>query len=109
MAIWGFAFAITGVIFFSQDDVDNNHTTLKATFYFPLQRPIWTLFLCWISYACMSGNAGFINSFLSAPVFQVLSKITYSTYLVHVPLLFIEYGATRTLPYFTDYSGVSIK
>lgn len=106
-ALWGVAFAITGVLFFSQEDVDNNHTTLKSTFYFPLQRPVWALFLCWVSYACMSGNAGIINTLLSAPIFQVLAKVTYSTYLVHIPLLFIQVAGMRTLPYFTDIEGVS--
>lgn len=89
-----------------QDNVEYEHTRLKATFYLPLLRPTWALFLCWISYACLSGNATYVNSFLSLPIFQVLSKITYSTYLVHVSLMLMHLGSLRTLPYFMESDTV---
>lgn len=96
-----------GFIFFYEDDAEYNHTKIKATFFYPLQKLLWALCLCWISYACISGNGGFLNTFLSAPFFQVLSKVTYSTYLIHLPIQLLYIGHSRTMPYFTDINGVS--
>lgn len=51
-------FAIIAAVVFGQDDVYFNHTTIKSSLYIPLQRPIWGLFLSWVSYACLTDNAG---------------------------------------------------
>lgn len=97
----------TAFLFLYQNDAHYNHTRIKAALFFPLQRPLWTLCVCWICYACLSGNAGFVNTFLSLPTFQILSKITYSTYLVHFVIMYIDIASTRSLGYFTDYNAVS--
>lgn len=51
---------------------------------------------------------GIVNWFLSLPVFQVLSKITYSVYLVHVSIIIGHLGYQRSLFIFNDYTIVSI-
>lgn len=94
-------------VLLGNDDVSNNETTAKATFYYALQKPAWALCLAWVSFACMNGNGEIINKFLSLPLFQVLSKITYSTYLVHMTLLVMHYGQIRVGVYFAEYDMVS--
>lgn len=106
LSIWAAVIAVLAAMVFSQDDVYQNHTTLKSTLYIPLQRPIWGLFISWVSYACLTDNAGPINWFLSLPFFQTISKSMYSIYLIHGSLLVHYLGSQRTLGYFSDYEGV---
>lgn len=108
LSIWGAILSLTAFLFFFQDDATYNQTKIKSTLYFPLQKPLWALCLFWISFACLSGNGGLLNTFLSIPAFQILSKITYSTYLIHLTVLTLSTASARTLPYFTDYDGVRI-
>lgn len=82
-------------------------TVIKTMLYYPLQRIVWPICLSWISYSCLSGYADGINWFLSLPVFQILSRVTYSTYLIHLSLIALHVNYSRTLPYFTDYDLVS--
>lgn len=105
-AMWIVVFSVIVFLFLYQNEADHNHTRIKSTFFFPLQRPLWALCLCWISYACLSGNGGFINIFLSLPSFQVMGKVTYSTYLVHFLILTLDLASARDSPYFSDYNGV---
>lgn len=100
--------ALIAFLIIYQIDVDFNRTTTKAAVFYPLQKTIWAVCLWWICYACLSGNAPFIDWFLSASIFQVLSKVTYSTYLLHVTLILIHTGYSRTRFYFNDYEIVSI-
>lgn len=99
-------FGVMAFIFLYNNEATYNASRLWSSIYFPIQRVLWALCLSWISFACLDGHGGFINWFLSLPVFQVLSKIIYSTYLIHVSLLMIQFGSERTIPYFTDYSAV---
>lgn len=103
---WLCVFVVFTAQFLIEQNCIKDSTVLKTMFYYPLQRTIWPLCLCWISYACLSGYGGFVTWFLSLPVFQVLSKIIYSTYLIHLPLIALHVNYSRTLPYFTNYNLV---
>ncbi|KAJ8020481.1 Nose resistant to fluoxetine protein 6 [Holothuria leucospilota] len=37
----------------------------------------------WITYACITGNGGFVDAFLSAKIWLPLSRISYAAYLFH--------------------------
>lgn len=100
-------FALMGFCMFYQSDVHQHHTTIKSTLFLSTQKPLWTLCLCWTSLACLSGKAGTINTFLSPPVFQILSKVTYSTYLIHFSMLAVHIAQMKTFYYFSDYEAVS--
>lgn len=92
--------------FVSEHDVRLNPDPVKSMFYYPLLRPTWAVCIAWISYSCLCGKAKFVNWLLSLPFFQVLSKITYSTYLIHLSLIAMDVKYSRTLPYFSDYELV---
>ncbi|XP_042885590.1 nose resistant to fluoxetine protein 6-like [Penaeus japonicus] len=46
------------------------------------QRSVWAACLAWIVFACHNGYGGFVDGILSHPVWQPLSRLTYSLYLV---------------------------
>jgi peptidoglycan/LPS O-acetylase OafA/YrhL len=46
---------------------------------------------------CITGNAGFINDFLSWKAFIPLSRLTYSVYLTHVWIDWYYWGTKRDL------------
>ncbi|KAH8337651.1 hypothetical protein KR074_002768 [Drosophila pseudoananassae] len=71
--------------------------------YYTLTRIAWPLTLCWIVFACMQGYGGMANSFLSSPVWQPLSRISYSVYIWHMFVQEVNNRSTRTNTYFTDY------
>ncbi|KAF2881929.1 hypothetical protein ILUMI_24244 [Ignelater luminosus] len=70
--------------------------------YIALMRPGWALGVSWVIFACITGHGGPINWFLSLPVFQVLSKLTYSMYLIHFTMLYIISAQTRISTYFSN-------
>ncbi|KAH8326529.1 hypothetical protein KR067_009928, partial [Drosophila pandora] len=71
--------------------------------YYTLTRIAWPLALCWVVFACMQGYGGLANSFLSSPVWQPLSRISYSVYIWHMFVQEVNNRSTRTNTYFSDY------
>ncbi|KAJ8943188.1 hypothetical protein NQ314_009811 [Rhamnusium bicolor] len=51
---------------------------------------------------------GMVNQFLSLPIFQVLSKLSYSMYLVHLGVLLYFVGGKKHIGYFSNIIGVGI-
>ncbi|EDW25183.1 GL24551 [Drosophila persimilis] len=56
-------------------------TILEESLYYTLTRVGWPLALCWIIFACMQGYGGLADSFLSSPLWQPLSRLSYSVYI----------------------------
>ena len=46
----------------------------------------WSLLLSWVTFACCKGQGGIVNDFLSWPVWLVISKISFMTYLFHMSI-----------------------
>ncbi|XP_017156723.1 nose resistant to fluoxetine protein 6-like [Drosophila miranda] len=76
---------------------------VQEAFYLTLSRIAWPLGLCWVVFACMHGYGGLANSFLSSPLWQPLSKLSYSAYIFHMVIEALNAGITRTNTYFSDY------
>lgn len=81
----------------TQEDYDVVANSLYNTF----TRPVWALCVSWIIYACATGRGGIVNNILSLPIFRVLSKFTYSVYLIHVLILYIMICARKNPTYFS--------
>ncbi|BFF91966.1 nose resistant to fluoxetine protein 6-like [Drosophila madeirensis] len=79
-------------------------STLEESFYYTLTRVGWPLALCWIVFACMQGYGGLANSFLSSPLWQPLSRLSYSVYMWHMFMQEMNFRLTRTNTYFSDYN-----
>jgi peptidoglycan/LPS O-acetylase OafA/YrhL len=63
-----------------------------ATAYYNLSQIFWALSTGWAILACALGEGGWLNDFLSSPVFIPLGRATYMTYLSHM-LIVMSYPA----------------
>ncbi|KAH8278498.1 hypothetical protein KR018_004098, partial [Drosophila ironensis] len=79
-------------------------SSLEESLYYTLTRMAWPLALCWVVFACMQGHGGLANSFLSSPLWQPLSRLSYSIYIWHMFIVEINCKRERTSTYFSNYS-----
>ncbi|KAI8045768.1 hypothetical protein M5D96_001956, partial [Drosophila gunungcola] len=75
----------------------------QLSLYYTLTRVGWPLAIGWVVFACMQGYGGLANSFLSSPLWQPISKLSYSAYIWHSFIQQINQRITRTNTYFSDY------
>lgn len=94
--IWSVGWGICSAIFvllvvanykLQRTDFDEYPQVLDAI-YESLHRSVFAMALMWLILACVSGKAGVINEFLSAPLWQPLARLSFTMYLMHV-LLFM--------------------
>ncbi|XP_017083961.2 nose resistant to fluoxetine protein 6-like [Drosophila eugracilis] len=81
-------------------------STLEESLYYTLTRLAWPIALCWIVFACMQGYGGLANSFLSSPLWQPLSRLSYSVYIWHMFIVEVNCKNVRTSTYFSDYTAM---
>lgn len=81
---------------------------LNESFFVTLTRVAWPLALVWIVFACKYGYGGMANSFLSSPMWQPLSKLSYCAYIFHFIFESLNAGMTHSNTYFSNYQVVSI-
>lgn len=82
-------------------------TQLEYAFFYTLTRIAWPLSLCWVVFACMNGYGGMANSFLSCPIWQPLTKLSYSAYIFHIFVQLINERRIRVSQHISDYDIVS--
>ncbi|XP_055613173.1 O-acyltransferase like protein-like [Uranotaenia lowii] len=73
---------------FQRSDYEQFSNVLDA-FYESLSRPAFGIIVMWIIYACIQGEGGIINEFLSADIWQPIAKLSFTMYLLHALLVFI--------------------
>ncbi|KAH8354694.1 hypothetical protein KR084_002745 [Drosophila pseudotakahashii] len=78
-------------------------TVLEGALYYTLCRVGWPLALCWVVFACMQGYGSLANSFLSSPLWQPLSKLSYSAYIWHIFIQEVNNRRIRSNTYFSNY------
>lgn len=86
---------------------NSDTTALEFGLYEALSRVVWSIALCYIIFACAHGYGGPVNWFLSHPLWQPLSRLSYSIYLVHFPVIIATTGSMKTPPYFSELNAVS--
>lgn len=77
------------------------HSLFKGL-YDAMSRVIWSIALCYVILACVYNYGGPINWFLSHPLWQPLSKLSYSICLIHYPILKLTLFTTKSLPHFNE-------
>jgi len=82
-------------------------TTLEVSSYYTLTRVGWPMAVGWVVFACMQGYGGMANTFLSSPLWQPISKLSYSIYIWHSFIQEINKRIVRTNTYFSNYQVVS--
>ncbi|KAH8421540.1 hypothetical protein KR009_012229, partial [Drosophila setifemur] len=78
-------------------------TIVEEAFFVSLARVAWPLALCWVVFACMHGYGYVADSFLSSPLWQPISRLSYAAYIFHMFIESLNGGVGRTSTYFSDY------
>ncbi|KAK3088251.1 hypothetical protein FSP39_016609, partial [Pinctada imbricata] len=73
-----------------------------ATLYLTTHRTVWGACVCWVIFACSTGNGGIINTILSWKAFIPLSRLTYCAYLIHPIVISVYIGTNRQAQIFTE-------
>ncbi|KAH6946857.1 hypothetical protein HPB50_015646 [Hyalomma asiaticum] len=79
-----------------------------SVLYGATSRPAWTLCVAWVTFACVSGHGGFVDTLLSWKAFVPLSKLTFMVYLLHPPLMFMYAAHTMNAIYVTQFMVVYV-
>ncbi|XP_017855596.1 PREDICTED: nose resistant to fluoxetine protein 6-like [Drosophila arizonae] len=99
----GLIFTCIFVLYPFADWLNPPLSMLEEAFYYTLARIAWPLSLCWVVFACMRGYGGLANSFLSCPLWQPLSRISYSAYIFHIFIQQTNGRRMRTGTFFSNY------
>lgn len=86
----------------------SNASVAEAALYESLVRSIWTLCITWVVWACYNGYGGFINDFLSWNAFAIFGQFTYSMYITHRIVQFVNLARLQQDMYLSNYDGVSL-
>lgn len=71
--------------------------------YSGVHKSLWAAATAWIILACVKGERGFVNWFLSLSIWQPLAKLTYSIYIIHNPFMIMTTTLQRTSEYLSIY------
>ncbi|XP_071959454.1 nose resistant to fluoxetine protein 6-like [Antedon mediterranea] len=75
-------------------------TVAANSIYEGLSRISWAIALAWVVFACFCGYGGWINKFLSFSAWVPLSRLVFTTYLVHPILMMVFfYSAFQPIHY----------
>ncbi|XP_071947853.1 nose resistant to fluoxetine protein 6-like [Antedon mediterranea] len=81
------------------NELNKGATVMYITFC----RFAWAVALGWVSFACITGYGGPVNTLLSWPVWIPLSRINYCAYLLHPIIMMVFQYSLPTLIYFSDF------
>lgn len=84
---------------------NSTNTPLEYGLYDALTRVGWSIALCYIIFACVNDSGGPINWFLGHPLWQPLSRVCYSVYLLHFPVLLVTMGTEKSPSYFAEFTA----
>lgn len=104
LILWTVALCSCAAIVYSQyNHWDSNIFTLQGSAaYTALSRTAWGCVICWIVFACATGNGGWIDEVLSWKPFIPLGRLSYCAYLIHPLLMYGYHELDRTSFYFTN-------
>ncbi|XP_070564969.1 nose resistant to fluoxetine protein 6-like [Ptychodera flava] len=77
-------------------------------FYMAVCRTAWGVAIGWLTFACLTGNGGPINSILAWKAWIPISRLTYAAYLVHPMVIFIYLQYRDRLIHATDLEEIYI-
>ncbi|CAH1788359.1 unnamed protein product [Owenia fusiformis] len=74
--------------------------------YNTLKRPVWSIGVAWMMFACVNGYGGIVNTILSWGGWVPLSRLTFAAYLIHPTMMWIYVYNRRTPIFATQYTMV---
>ncbi|KAJ8909465.1 hypothetical protein NQ315_011234 [Exocentrus adspersus] len=104
---WAVCLAVISTCVFARSDalMSPNYSKWESSSYIAFVRPVWAICLSFVIFACVTGNGGPIDWFLSWPIYQVLNRFTYSVYLLHYTLLIILAYSNKSGIYFNELNA----
>ncbi|GBN67184.1 Nose resistant to fluoxetine protein 6 [Araneus ventricosus] len=81
----------------------NLPTKVVDVTYAMFHRTAWAFGIAWVIFICITGRGGLVNKFLSWDLFVPLGRLSYSTYILHFPVLWVRSGLRRELLHFHHY------
>lgn len=82
--------------------VDSENVLIFA-FYDALHRLAWCTAIAWIIYGCVVGHGGVLDKFLSIPILQPFTRLSYCVFILHFPVVVVTKSLQRTPEYFSEY------
>ncbi|XP_031627930.1 nose resistant to fluoxetine protein 6-like [Contarinia nasturtii] len=105
---WIVSLALMAAVIFVNyplQQLDSEATPLEYGLYDALSRVVWSIALCYVVFACVNNCGGPINWFLGHPLWQPLSRLCYSIYIVHFPVIMVMMASIKTSPYFSELTA----
>ncbi|XP_069118681.1 nose resistant to fluoxetine protein 6-like [Argopecten irradians] len=81
-------------------------STPVAAFYNTVHRSAWGVCICWVIFACATGNGGFVNTLLSWKGFVPLSRLSYCAYLIHIIIIGVRVNTQQIPAYFSVFEEI---
>ncbi|XP_076093222.1 O-acyltransferase like protein-like [Mytilus galloprovincialis] len=108
ITIWAvFAASALAVLYGIYDDINGDQlSTGVAALYNVLHKTVWGAAVCWVIFACATGNGGFVNTILSWKGFVPLSRLTYCAYLIHPLVMYFYYKSRKQLLFWDDHEVI---
>lgn len=103
--LFGACCVLIKATFYSGDAPTTTMGRMSTAFF---DRIMWSLFLGWITLACMSGRGGFVSRFLSWSAFVPLSRLSFAVYLIHFPFIEFILHTSRERIFFAHFSLVTL-
>lgn len=82
-----------------------NEDVISFSVYIAVFRVFWAITTAWVIVACVKGHGGAIDWFLSLEMWQPLSKLTYSIFIIHQPIMTMTKLMQRTPEYVSAYQN----
>ncbi|XP_063584823.1 nose resistant to fluoxetine protein 6-like [Penaeus indicus] len=79
---------------------------VNQVLYGSLHRAVWAAALAWVVFTCHYGYGGLVNDFLSYPLWQPLSRLTYAMYLTAICVQVVVTASIRTPLYLTHVNKI---
>ncbi|KAF5272168.1 hypothetical protein FQA39_LY01250 [Lamprigera yunnana] len=84
---WILAFGLIVICFVCPAIVEDDFHPIKSPMHVSMIRIAWSIALSWFVFACVYGFSGPVNNLLSLPILQVISKISYCTFLTNMTVM----------------------
>lgn len=105
---WVVSLALMLIVIFANYpliQVDSKATSIEYGLYDAFGRVAWSIALCYIIVACVQNSGGPVNWFLSHPLWQPISRLCYSIYLLHFPVVMVTMASMKVSLYFSELNA----
>ncbi|XP_044256618.1 nose resistant to fluoxetine protein 6-like [Tribolium madens] len=103
VALWILVIVVSLALIIFWFDVNTNYELVKYSLFYGFYRPVWCLCLVFMVYSCYHNQGGIIQWFLQRPIFQILGRLSYCMYVLHIMVEIYALGILKTPNYFSNY------